>query len=98
MGVKIVTIRQAMQLVADNPVMKTDDMISLPAHELVVRTLFEIANSANSTDRSSMKAANTAREMIFNRMVGRRRTGSHPATHQEIKIEFRDLTGGAIES
>lgn len=94
---KIVTIKQAMQNVADNPEMRTDDMISLPAHELVIRTLFEIANSP-SDKPGARTAANTARSMIFNRMVGRRKTGSHPATHKKVEIEFVDLTGGEIEA
>lgn len=99
MGLKrVVTIRQAMQMVADRPEITTDDLISLPAHELVVRTLFEIANNANSTERGAASKANTARGMIFNRMVGRRRSGSHPATKKTLDIEFADLTGGEIGS
>ncbi len=93
---KIVTIRQAMQYVANNPEMRSDDLISLPVHELVVRTLFEIANSPQVSEKRSMAQANHARTMIFNRMVGRRRAGSHPATHQQVEIEFIDLTGGEI--
>ena len=97
MGMKrIVTIRQAMQMVADKPEITTDDLISLPVHELVVRTLFEIANSATSTERGAAARANAARGMIFNRMVGRRRPGSHPATKKKLDIEFQDLTGGEI--
>lgn len=97
MGMKrIVTIRQAMQMVADKPEITTDDLISLPAHELVIRTLFEIANNANSSERGAAARANAARGMIFNRMVGRRRAGSHPATKQKVTLEFADLTGGEI--
>lgn len=97
MGMKrLVTIRQAMQMVADKPEITTDDLISLPAHELVVRTLFEIANNATSTERGAAARANAARGMIFNRLVGRRRPGSHPATKKKLDIEFQDLTGGEI--
>lgn len=98
MGMRHVTIRQAMQYVADNPEMRTDDLLGLPAHELVVRTLFEIANSAEVKKRGSLQRANTARAMILNRMVGRRRAGSHPATHVKVELEFHDLTGEAIEA
>lgn len=94
---KVVTIRQALQHVVDNPVLRTDDMLSLPAHELVSRTLFEIANGAQISERGSMTRANIARNMIFNRLVGRRRPGTHPATHQRVELEFVDLTGGEIE-
>ena len=93
---KIVTIRQALQHVVDNPVLKTDDLLSLPAHELVSRTLFEIANGAQISERGSMTRANVARNMIFNRLVGRRRPGTHPATPQKVELEFVDLVGGEI--
>lgn len=95
---KIVTIRQSLQYVVDNPVLKTDELITLPAHELVSRTLFEIANGAQISERSSMARANIARTMIFNRLVGRRRAGSHPATSQRVTLDFVDLTGGELEA
>ena len=42
MGLKrSVSIRQAMQYVADHPEMQSDELISLPVWELVVRTVFE---------------------------------------------------------
>lgn len=93
---KIVTIRQALQHVVDNPEMKTDDLISLPVHELVCRSLFEIANSAQINQRGSMTRANVARGMIFNRLVGRRRAGSHPVTQNRVDLKFVDLIGGEI--
>lgn len=94
---KIVTIRQALQNVADNPVLQTDMLIDLPAHELVARSLFEIANGPQMTERGSLARANVARDMIFNRLVGRRRAGSHPATQVRVQLEFVNLTGEAIE-
>ncbi len=95
---KITTVRQALQHVADNPVLKTDDLINLPVHELVARTLFEIANGAQISERGSMARANVARDMIFNRLVGRRRAGSHPATQDRMDLEFVNLIGGEIAS
>jgi len=95
---KIVTIKQALQHVADNPIPKTDDMLSLPAHELVSRTLFEIANGVQVSERGSLTRANVARNMILTRLVGKRRTGSHPATSHREELEFVDLTGEAIEA
>lgn len=95
---KIVTIRQALQQVADNPVLKSDDLISLPVHELVARSLFEIANGAQISERGSLTRANVARNMIFNRLVGRRRAGSHPATQTKVELEFVNLTGEEIAS
>ena len=95
---KIVTIKQSLQQVADNPQPRTDDLLSLPSHELVARTLFEIANGAKMGERNSLSRANVARNMILTRLVGRRRAGSHPATEVKVELEFIDLTGEAIEA
>jgi hypothetical protein len=95
---KMVTIRQALQHVANNPVMKSDVMLDAPVHELVSRTLFEIANGVNTNERGTLTKANVARRMIFDRMVGRRRAGSHPATDQRVEVEFVDLTGGELRA
>ena len=92
-----VTIREALQAVADNPVMLTDEVIQVPVHELVCRTLFDIANRPDAQVRGSLTRANKARKMILDRMVGRRRAGSHPATRAEVQVEFVDLTAGALE-
>lgn len=92
-----VTIRQALQQVADYPVMLDDDLLQKPAHELVARALYEIANNPNANERGSMARANKARKMIMDRLVGKRRAGSHPATRQEVSIDFVDLTGGELE-
>lgn len=91
-----VTIRQALQHVADNPFSTTDVMLDLPAHELVCRTLFEIANGAQLTDPKSHSRANVARKLIFDRLVGKRRAGSHPATRRTAAVEFVDLTAKGV--
>lgn len=93
---KTVTIRQALQNVADNPVIQTDELIQVPVHELVCRNLFEIANHPDAAERGAMNRANKARKMILDRLVGKRRAGSHPATRTEVRLEFIDLTAGAI--
>lgn len=90
---KNVSIRQALQHVADNPTLKTDVLLDVPVHELVSRTLFEIANGANISERGSLSRANAARTLIFSRLVGRRRAGSHPATNQKIELKFHPLAG-----
>lgn len=94
---RAVTVRQALQQVADNPTLGTDDLLTVRVHELVARSLFEIANSADLRHRGSMTRANYARQMILMRMVGRRRAGSHPATNTKAQLKFVDLTGEAIE-
>jgi hypothetical protein len=94
---KHVTIRQALQNVADNPNLQTDELIQVHTHELIARSLYDIANRPDSNVRGSMARANKARKMILDRLVGKRRAGSHPATRQEIPIEYVDLTKGAGE-
>jgi hypothetical protein len=92
-GVKTVTIRQALQHVVDNPELKTDVMLDVHVHELVARTLFEIANGVQVNDRRTLARANVARTMIFNRLVGRRKAGSHPATSKRVEVDFVPLAG-----
>lgn len=90
---KHVSIHQSLQYVADHPDLATSDILSLPAHELISRTLFQIANDAQLHDKKSLARANTARTMIFQRLVGKRRAGSHPATRKTTSLQFKDLTG-----
>jgi hypothetical protein len=87
-----VTIQQALQNVADHPVLQTDELVNVHVHELVTRALYEIANRPDATVRGSMARANKARRMILDRLVGKRRAGSHPATRVDVPIEFEDLT------
>jgi len=95
--VKEVTVRQALQMVADNPHMVTDEIIQLPVHELIARNLFEIANSPDTNVRGASARANKARKMILDRLVGKRRAGTSPAAKTDEQIEFVDLTAGALE-
>ena len=94
---KVVTIRQALQHVADYPRPLDDDLLQMPVHELVSRALFDIANRPDASVKGSMTRANRARKMILDRMVGKRRAGSHPATREVVTIDFVDLTGGELE-
>lgn len=89
---KTVTIQQALKQVADYPVMLTDELIQVPVHELVARALFEISNTPDASVRGSYTRANKARKMILDRLVGKRRAGSHPATRTVTQLEFADLT------
>lgn len=93
---KVVTVRQALQFVADNPVMADDDVLQKPTYELISRTLFDIANRPDDKVRGSLKRANVARKLIMDRLTGRRRPGSHPATRNPIQLDFVDLTGGEL--
>lgn len=88
-----VNIQQALQAVVDKPDFDTQDLLALPSHELICRTLFDIANNAALADKKSMSAASTARTLIFSRLVGKRRAGTHPARRSTRQLVFKDLEG-----
>lgn len=90
------TVRQALQYVADYPEPVSDDQLVLPTHELIARTLFDIANRPTADDRGSMRRANRARKMIFDRLAGRRRAGTEPMRATRTRITLVDLTGGEL--
>lgn len=95
---KHVSVRQALHKVADYPVMLEEDVLQVPAHELVSRTLFDIANRPDPMVRGSMTRANKARKILMDRLVGRRRAGTHPATRNHVAVEFIDMTGAELEA
>lgn len=90
---KSMTIRQALQHVANYPEPITDEVLQIPAYELISRTLFEIANRPDHRVRGSVTRSNTARKMILDRLGGRRRAGTKPVTNLEVELDFIDLTG-----
>lgn len=91
------SIRQALQRVADHPMPETDNALQVPVHELVCRALFDLANNPDASARGSMTKANRARKLIFDRLVGKRKPGTHPATRNVQKVEFLDLTNHQLE-
>jgi hypothetical protein len=91
---KPVSIRQALQHVADYPEPVDDVVLNMPVHECVARALFDIANRPDQSVRGSMSRANKARKMIMDRLAGKRRTGTKPVSGVADEIEFLDLTGG----
>lgn len=93
-----VSIKQALERVADNPMMETDEIIQVRVYELVARALFEVANSPDERVRGASARANKARKMILDRLVGKRKPGSHPATRGDVSIDFVDLTAGALDA
>jgi hypothetical protein len=86
------SIAEALQYVVDHPMQGATAPIDTPAYELVSRALFLVANSPDSNVRGSFARAHRAQKLILNRMVGRRRAGTHPAQTQSEEIEFVDLT------
>ena len=91
------SIPEALQYVADHPDDVIAEPLEAPVWKLVSQTLFIIANSPSRTKRGSLLRATRAQKIIFNRLVGTRRPGSHPARRDKTGVEFRDLTAGVIE-
>ena len=91
------TIPEALQYVADHPQPSSDNALLMPAWEHVSRSLFEIANSPNPKVRGSMARATKAQKISLDRLVGRRRPGTHPAQSRTDEIEFVDLTQAVIQ-
>lgn len=92
------SIQQALQLVAERPQPATDEVTQVACHELIARSLYEIANTGDATVRGSMARANKARKMILDRSVGKRRAGTLPVTGEQTVVTFVDLTGRAVEA
>lgn len=93
---RTITIRQALQNVADNPA-STTDPIDTPVHELVCRELFTVANTPDA-GRGAGARANKARKVLLDRLVGKRMPGSHPATKNKTAVELVDLTVAELPS
>lgn len=91
-----VSIQQALKYVADHPDFDPDDTLITPVWELVGRVLYQMANSPDPKKRGSMSRATRAQKMILNRMVGVRRSGTHPVARSEEEIQFIDLTMGEL--
>lgn len=93
MSTRRMTVREALQYVADYPQPVDDEIIVMPTSELVARTLYDIANKPDAQVKGSMTRANKARKMILNRLAGRRRAGTAPALPTTNRIIIRDLMG-----
>ena len=88
-----VSVQQALQYVARNPSPRSDDMLQTPAHELVSRALFTVANSVDLSVRGSAARSNKARSLLMNRLEGKRGAGTAPVRESSNAVEFHDLTG-----
>jgi hypothetical protein len=90
------TVREALQHVADYPQPVDDEVIRMHTGELIARTLYDIANKPDANVRGSMARANKARRLIMNYLAGRRRVGTAPHVKQVVSLKMNDLTGGEI--
>lgn len=91
------TVREALQHVADYPQPVDDEVITMHTGELICRTLYDLANTPDANVKGSLGRANRARRMIFNRLAGRRRAGTAPAVKKQQRLEMHDLTGESDE-
>lgn len=91
MGIKHRTVKEALEFVSKHP--EPDRApIEMPVWELISRQIFEAANVVGGS-RVTMKRTATAQKLIFDRLAGKRKPGTHPAaakTKRELKV--RDLT------
>lgn len=90
-GVKHRTVKEALEYVSRHPVPNRVP-IEMPVWELIARQLFEAASVVNGNG-TQMKRATGAQKIIFDRLAGKRKPGTHPAqakTKRELKV--LDLT------
>jgi hypothetical protein len=91
MGVAHRTVKEALEFVAKHPE-PSRPPIEMPIWELISRQLFEASHKVGG-NALAMKRATAAQKMIFDRLAGKRRPGTHPATvktKRELKV--LDLT------
>lgn len=88
------TVREALQHVADYPQAVDDEVITMHTGELIARTLYDLANKPDANVKGSLGRANRARRLIMNYLSGRRRAGTAPAVKKQQRLEMHDLTGG----
>jgi hypothetical protein len=95
--VKHLSVHDALQHVAEHPPKSFEPTVDAPVWELIGQVLFVHANSGDPRVRGSMGRATAAQKMIFDRISGRRRPGTHPAQVENEEIEFLDLTIAALQ-
>lgn len=93
---KTKSVREAMAYAADHQVPDADP-IDTPMWHLLCLQLFEVANNPQVKVRGSLNRATRAQRMILDRMVGRRRAGTHPVEAGKKQVDFVDLTAGLIQ-
>lgn len=91
MGIKHRTVKEGLEFVAKHPEPSTVP-IEMPVWELICRQLFDTAEQVGGT-AVAMKRTATAQQIIFDRLAGKRKPGTHPATAKgKRELKIRDLT------
>lgn len=91
MGIKHRTVKEALEFVARHPAPDRVP-IEMPIWELISRQLFETAHQVGGS-AVQMKRTATAQKIIFDRLAGKRRPGTNPATSKSKReLKMVDLT------
>lgn len=91
MGIKHRTVKEALEFVAKHPT-PSRVPIEMPVWELIARQLFEASHTVGGS-AVSMKRSVAAQKIIFDRLAGKRRPGTHPATTKtKRELKVLDLT------
>jgi hypothetical protein len=91
MGLAHKTVKEALEYVARHPE-PSRPPIEMPTWELVARQLFQAANTIGGNG-VTMKRSVGAQKIIFDRLAGKRKAGTHPAVPRtKRKLEVLDLT------
>lgn len=91
MGVKHRTVKEALEFVSKHQT-PTRPPIEMPVWELVSRQLFEAAHVLGGNG-TAMKRATAAQKIIFDRLAGKRKAGTHPAQAKgKRELKVMDLT------
>jgi hypothetical protein len=91
MGIKHRSVKEALEYVARHPEPELPP-IEMPVWELISRQLFETAHQVGGS-AVQMKRTNTAQKIIFDRLAGKRKPGTHPAQSKpKRELKMVDLT------
>lgn len=91
MGIKHRSVKEALEYVNRHPEPELPP-IEMPVWELISRQLFETAHNVGGT-AVAMKRTATAQKIIFDRLAGKRKPGTHPAAAKSKReLVIRDLT------
>ncbi len=90
-GLKHKNVKEALEYVSRHPVPDRVP-IEMPVWELIARQLFEAAHVVNGNGQQ-MKRATAAQKIIFDRLAGKRKPGTHPAQSKgKRELKIMDLT------
>lgn len=98
MGIKHKTVKEALEFVARHPE-PTGMPIEMPIWELVCRQVFQAATVVGGNG-VTMKRSVAAQKIVFDRLAGKRKAGTHPAVAKgKRELKVLDLTkfGGQDE-